>query len=219
MIYDIINVIGIVIFFYLFGVLHSYLASEETKKKFAAKYGEIIVFYRLAYNLIFLFALIIFWSIWPRTDLLIYQLYYPYDLLMLGLQFFCLLGLIYTFRFIKILEFLGFSQIYRYFKGSYQVDELDERISLRIAGPYRFVRHPVYFFTIGILLFRAEMDLFYFIFLLCIIAYFYIGTHYEEARLLKYFGERYKKYQENVPRLFPSKIHKPYIPEKVFETK
>jgi protein-S-isoprenylcysteine O-methyltransferase Ste14 len=103
-------------------------------------------------------------------------------------------------------------QIKRFFEKRYS-SELDEELTLLIKGPYRYSRHPVYFFSIVFLLFRPTMDLFYLTFFVCIVAYFYIGSYYEEKKLVKHFGETYSEYKKSVPRIFPVKIFKPYKQE------
>jgi len=86
-------------------------------------------------------------------------------------------------------------------------------LTLTIGGPYKYSRHPVYFFSIIFLGFRPTMDLFYITFFLSMIAYFYIGSYYEEKKLVKQFGSIYIKYQESVPKIFPLKLFKPYEAE------
>lgn len=100
-------------------------------------------------------------------------------------------------------EFLGVSQIIRYSNHEYDVNDLDERQTLITNGLYKYTRHPVYFFAILFLVFRPSMDLFYMIFLLCMIAYFFIGSYYEENKLIRNFGDKYLNYQKSVPRIVP----------------
>jgi protein-S-isoprenylcysteine O-methyltransferase Ste14 len=83
-------------------------------------------------------------------------------------------------------------------------------MTLKIEGPYKYMRHPVYFFSILFLIFRPYMDLTYLTLVICLIAYFYIGSYYEEKKLIEVFGDEYKVYQKNVPRIFPLKPFHPY---------
>jgi protein-S-isoprenylcysteine O-methyltransferase Ste14 len=45
-----------------------------------------------------------------------------------------------------------------------------------------------------------------------IILYFYLGTFFEERRMVHTFGEEYRKYQERVPRFLPLRRNEKNIP-------
>jgi methanethiol S-methyltransferase len=79
-------------------------------------------------------------------------------------------------------------------------------MTLAIEGPYKYMRHPILFFSTMFLIFRPVMSLFYLTCLICIILYIYIGSFYEEKRLIEKFGDRYIKYQKEVPRFFPKRL-------------
>jgi steroid 5-alpha reductase family enzyme len=154
----------------------------------------------------------------PRPDFELYELPFPFDFLILIPQFLALAGIIWTFRFFSASEFLGITQIKRWisslsspdrnsrdnanFLSIPEANTPDEKLTLRIEGPYKVVRHPLYLFTILFLLSRPAMDLFYFVSLIFIILYFYIGSFYEERKLVSLFGDQYRNYQAVVPRLF-----------------
>ena len=82
----------------------------------------------------------------------------------------------------------------------------DESSTLRIEGPYEYSRHPVYFFSIMFLVMRPVMTLTYFIIVVIFVVYFYIGSVFEEKRLIEKYGEAYTRYQKFVPRIIPIKI-------------
>ncbi len=200
----------IILLFGVFGFLHSLLASNRVKNYFVKKFGKLIAFYRVAYNI---FAILLFYFIYtraPRPHTTIYDLNYPFDFIILIPQFLSLAGIFWALRYFCVKEFLGINQIKRYFNGTYDTGELDENLTLRIKGPYKFSRHPLYLFSILFLVFRPIMDYEYLIFLICIIAYFYIGSHYEEKKLIEKFGDQYLHYKKNVPRIFPIRLFKPY---------
>ena len=50
------------------------------------------------------------------------------------------------------------------------------------------------------------MDLFYLVMFISITLYFYIGSFYEEKKLVEKYGVEYKEYQKKVPRIFPIKL-------------
>lgn len=204
--------------FVLFAFLHTILASLKVKNFLANKLGSLMAFYRLAYNLLSLWMVWYMYEYLPRPDYELYDLHFPYDFLMLIPQFLALAGLIWTSRYFSGSEFLGINQIKRWIDSRSSHEEEasenahissipeantpDEILTLRIEGPYKVVRHPLYLFTILFLMLRPTMDLFYFVFLIFIIAYFYIGSFYEERKLVALFGDQYIKYQATVPRLF-----------------
>lgn len=187
----------------LFGLTHSLLASIKLKEFLKQNFGKAIAFYRLFYNIISLISLYLIWENAPHPSFRIYKLNPPFDYIVLLPQLFSLIGIIWCFKFINFKEFLGLSQIERFLNKQYSVEELDEKMTLRIEGPYKYSRHPIYFFSIIFLVFRAEMDLFYLTVLIAFISYFYIGSVYEEKKLKKIFGKQYEDYQKNVPRIFP----------------
>ncbi len=194
--------------FLIFGVFaffHTLLASNNFKSKIIEKFGNLIAFYRLFYVVI---SLVTFWLVYtyaPYSDLYIYDLPRPFDLLILIPQFLSLAGLLWCLRFFSVKEFLGINQIFRWKERRYNINENDEQLTLRIEGPYKYSRHPAYFFSILFLLFRPEMNLSYISLLIAIISYFYIGTFYEERKLVEKFGEIYIDYQKRTPRIIPFK--------------
>ncbi|MBZ0179358.1 MAG: isoprenylcysteine carboxylmethyltransferase family protein [Melioribacteraceae bacterium] len=195
----------IVLLFLLFGITHTITASSELKKRLVEKIGDKIAFYRLFFNFSSLIIFVAIYELSPKPDDVIYDLIFPYDIVMFVIQIFCVFGLLWTLKYIDGKEFLGISQIKRYVNGSYDTTELDEHKTLVIKGPYKFSRHPVYLFSIVFLLARPTMDIFYAVFLSCIIIYFYIGSIYEERKLIEQFGETYVNYRNNVSRIFPIK--------------
>ncbi|MGE5683298.1 MAG: methyltransferase family protein, partial [Bacillota bacterium] len=202
------DIIVIVSLFFIFGLTHSVLASNWLKQKLIEKLGKKIAFYRLFYNAFALFSFYLIYLVSPKPGLTIYDLDYPLDLIVLLLQFLSLIGLVRTALSIDGLEFFGISQIRRYFNGSYNLDDIDESSELITRGPYRYSRHPLYLYTILFLALRPAMDLFYLVLLTCLIAYFYIGSVFEEKKLIRKFGENYISYMKTGPRIIPFNFRK-----------
>lgn len=201
--FDVLILLGL---FTLYGFTHSLLASLKFKNLLKANFGKLIAFYRLTFNVIALLGLYLIWDFGPHPSLLIYELPYPYDLIVTALQIPVAAGIIWCFKYICFREFIGISQINRFFKDEYDENELDERMTFRAEGPYRFSRHPLYLFSILFLLFRPEMNLFYLTMFVSFVIYFYIGSVYEEKKLVKIFGSDYINYQNNVSKIFPVKL-------------
>ena len=194
------DIIVILLCSFIFGFLHSWLASNKVKR-FIRKQGiTFIAFYRYIYNIFTIFLIAMFMYIVPRPDLIIYDLKYPYDLLMLIPQFVSLVFVIAAFLNNDLGELSGISQIIRWFKKEYTEDDNDERTVLNTGGLYKFSRHPLYLFIMLFLLFRPVMDLFSLTINVCCAAYFYIGSIYEERKLEEKFGEAYREYKKRVRR-------------------
>jgi protein-S-isoprenylcysteine O-methyltransferase Ste14 len=212
----VVDVLIIIFLFTVFGYIHSLLASEKVKIQFKKIFGELIAFYRILYNLFSIISLYIIYDVSPKPRIIIYDLHNPLDLIILIPQFLSLAGVFWVFKYICLREFLGLDQIKRFF-GKRYTTELDEEFTLRIEGPYRYSRHPIYFFSITFLVFRPVMDLFYLTFFICIVVYFYIGSYYEEKKLVRQFGDIYENYKKEVPGIFPVKLFKPYNQKKFAE--
>ncbi len=206
MIADFLNVILIIFLFSLFGVLHSFLASNSVKKKLSAQFGNFIAFYRIIYVVVSMLLFYAMYVIIPDNFVIVYDLKPPLDIIILIPQFLGLIGFLWTLKYFCVKEFMGINQIIRWRNHEYDNNELDEHLTLRIAGPYKYSRHPLYLFSIAILLFRPEMDLNYLTFLVCIIVYFYVGSFYEEKKLVERFGDEYENYRKRVPRILPIKL-------------
>lgn len=194
----------IVFLFFLFASSHSVLAAFDVKKRITEKVGDKIAFYRLFFNISSIFIFIAIYFLSPKPNVKIYDLQFPYDLIIFGIQVLGVIGLFWAGSYINLKEFLGITQVKRYVEGTYQKTDLDEYHELVIAGPFKYSRHPIYFFTIIVLGFRSTMDLFYLVFFICMLLYFYIGSIYEEKSLEKRYGVRYAEYKNNVPRLIPN---------------
>jgi protein-S-isoprenylcysteine O-methyltransferase Ste14 len=202
------DLIATVFLFSLFAVSHTILASNKIKRRFSERLGPGIAFYRLFYNFTSLITLALFIFIAPKPDIVVYDLQYPFDIVTFVLQVLSLIGLIWTVGRLDLKEFLGIAQVERYLNGTYKIDDLDERQTLITSGAFKFSRHPVYLFTILYLALRPEMSLFYLEFVICTAVYFYIGSIFEESKLVERFGEEYVSYRKKVPRIFPLRFRK-----------
>ncbi|MCA0390119.1 MAG: isoprenylcysteine carboxylmethyltransferase family protein [Bacteroidetes bacterium] len=193
-----------VLWFSLFALVHSITASRSVKLAVAHSFPGFMPWYRLSYNALSLVTLYFFYSYSPKNGYTLYDLPTPLDLIFASIQFGSVLGLAWTFKSISGSEFMGFSQIIRRRRNEYRaLEDLDEKYTLRIEGPYKFSRHPIYLFSIIFLLFRPQMHLDYFIMIILFIAYFFIGSIFEEKKLVTQFGEEYIQYQKTTGRIFP----------------
>jgi protein-S-isoprenylcysteine O-methyltransferase Ste14 len=180
-----------------YGFLHSLTASPAVKRLARGLLGSAYQRgYRLLYNSISVISFIpVLIVARLNAGSTLYQLGLPWTLVTTAIQLAGLLvlglGLVQTgpFTFLGLRQLLG---------GEQRNDQ-----QLVISGLYRWVRHPLYtggllfiwatpLMTTGILALNLGLSL-----------YIVIGSVFEEARLVSEFGDRYRKYQQDVPRLFP----------------
>ena len=77
--------------------------------------------------------------------------------------------------------------------------------SFVVRGPYRWVRHPLYFFTLVLLWAMPDLSLDRLLFNVLWSAWIVFGATLEERDLVADFGEEYRCYQKSVPMLLPWK--------------
>jgi methanethiol S-methyltransferase len=72
-----------------------------------------------------------------------------------------------------------------------------------LRGPYRWVRHPLYFFALVFIWSAPDVSSDRLLFNVLWTLWIVLGAHLEEKDLVAAFGETYRHYQKNVPMLFP----------------
>ena len=197
------DVLIIIFLFTLFAASHTFLASSGFKQKLADSIGNKIAFYRLFYNISSLIVFAAVYAVSPKPEITLYDLHYPYDIVIFVVQALSLIGLIWAISAFDASEFIGINQIRRYLNNEYRMEDIDEKQSLNFKGPFKYSRHPVYFFSILFLGLRPTMSLFYFVMFVCVTVYFIVGSRYEEKKLVERFGESYLEYQKKVPAFVP----------------
>jgi protein-S-isoprenylcysteine O-methyltransferase Ste14 len=191
------SILVISIFFVAYAVLHSLLAGAAIKNRIRHMCGPgTDRWYRLAYNvfaIVTLLPMVLLIALMP--DQLLYRVPAPWRWLMIGGQLLAVAGLAVTLWQTSIFHFAGLTQL------------LDERPTagtpLQLSGFYRWVRHPLYFFSLLFLWLTPVMTVNLLTTFAVFTLYFWAGSIYEEQRLLAAFGAAYRDYQRRVPRLIP----------------
>lgn len=181
----------------LYAVAHSLLASLTAKALAERWLGAIYAqrFYRLTYNLVAVLTLIpplLLLRLLP--DRVLYRLPWPLSLLALLLQGAAAVGAMLAVAQTGALHFLGLAQP---FQRQVQPGKLNT------GGLYRWVRHPIYSFSLLVLWLTPVMSANFLAFNLAATAYFWIGSVLEERKLILEFGEEYAAYRQRTPMLIP----------------
>ena len=198
-----VDILLFILIFSIYAAVHSWTAGLGLKSYIRRRYPVIYPFYRLLYTVFSLASLGLAWVIAPKPFLLIYELPYPYDILIILPKAAAAAGALYTFRYFDGMQFLGIRQSLLYIKSGDAASASAEADDFTEKGPYRYSRHPLYLYSILFLVFQPYVDLVYLLLTLIAILYFYIGSVYEERKLIVQFGDRYREYKKRVPRIFP----------------
>lgn len=179
----------------LWGIVHSLLASLAFKNSLRRKVGDgFMKSYRLLYNI---FAVI---SIAPALylmialpDKILYQIPSPWNIFMQVGQVISVFFLFATVLQTDMLSFAGLRQLL----------EEEKKGDLVINGLYRFVRHPLYTFSLLILWLSPSLTVNSIIVYAALTIYVLIGIIFEERKLLREFGKEYADYKSITPMLLP----------------
>jgi protein-S-isoprenylcysteine O-methyltransferase Ste14 len=179
----------------VWGVIHSLLASVGLKNVLRRALGDRFMrMYRLLYNV---FAVISFLPVLylmiTLPDRPLYQVPPPWSYLMVAGQVISLLFLGAAVLQTDLLSFVGLRQLF-----------VEEKIGHLVTnGLYRFVRHPLYTFSLLVLWLSPSMSLNSFMVYIALTGYIWIGIIFEERKLLREFGRQYADYKSVTPMLIP----------------
>jgi methanethiol S-methyltransferase len=180
-----------------FGLVHSLLASLAAKslaqRWLGTAAGRI---YRLGYNFLGVLTLL------PALALLLvlpdrplYAIPRPWLYLTLLVQGLAVVALLVG---VKQTGFVAFSGL-----GQLANPEIETRRPLVTDGLYRWVRHPLYSAGLVFIWLIPHMTVNLLALNLGLSLYIFVGTYFEERKLLKVFGADYAAYQRRTPLYFP----------------
>jgi protein-S-isoprenylcysteine O-methyltransferase Ste14 len=191
----------LIFFIAVWGIVHSLLASLGFKAFLRRALGDgFMKSYRLLYNLFAAtsFAPVLYLMI-SLPDKMFYQVPPPWSYLMLAGQVISALFLFVAVLQTDLLAFVGLRQLFE-----------EEKSSLVTSGLYRFVRHPLYTFSLLILWLSPSVTVNTFVVYVALTLYLLIGAVFEERKLQREFGQEYTNYRSATPMLIPglSKIQR-----------
>jgi protein-S-isoprenylcysteine O-methyltransferase Ste14 len=179
----------------LWGSIHSLLASLSFKSLLRRTLGDKFMKpYRLLYNIFAVISIApVLYLMAVLPDEVLYQVPPPRSYLMWlgqGISVFLL------FVVVSQTDVLSFA-------GMRQLIEEEKTGKLVTHGLYRFVRHPLYTFSLLILWLSPKVTINSFIVYLALTLYVLVGAFFEERKLLREFGQEYANYRSVTPMLMP----------------
>lgn len=188
--------VSLIIFWMLFSILHSLLASEWCKTRMRRLLGSSFRFYRFGYSVFATISLAAILSFqFTMSTLFLWQpavlvFYIGVLVAATGLAIMMLCMRKYLLAITGVRVFLN---------------KVQSAPVLQTSGLHRFTRHPLYLGTLlfiwGIFLISPRASN-----LICCMAmsiYTIAGIVFEEKKLVIQFGEDYTRYASEVPRLMP----------------
>jgi len=109
-----------------------------------------------------------------------------------------LLGFYWAIKALRFFDPFGLRPIFNRLRG-----RNPKPMPIAVAGPYHWVRHPLYFFMILMIWSCPDLTRDRLLFNLLWTVWIVIGSYFEEIDLVVEFGDTYRKYQTRVPMLVP----------------
>lgn len=190
------TILLLVLYLLLYAGVHSLLATRAVKEWGRAYLPGFDRWYRLFYNAVALATLLPLPWLLGLPDRTLYTLPTPWSWLLWAGQGLSAVGLLLAVLQANPAYFVGLAQLVG--DGEGRGDRLV------VSGLYRYVRHPLYLFSILFLWLSPVMTLNRLVAYGLVTVYFYVGSLHEERRLAQTFGLSYRTYQQRVPRLWPS---------------
>jgi protein-S-isoprenylcysteine O-methyltransferase Ste14 len=179
----------------LYGTIHSFMASNYFKN-FAEKIlGKYFRFYRLIYNIMAFVLLISVFAVQFSTEKQALWQVSNYQSIIGKAIAIC--GVLLVSKALQGYDLREFSGI--------DYNKSQEKNEFKSDGLLKYMRHPIYF---GILIFVwgmfvTDASTRSLTSAIAITIYLFVGIYFEEKKLIEVFGEKYKKYQHDVPMLIP----------------
>jgi protein-S-isoprenylcysteine O-methyltransferase Ste14 len=180
-----------------FFLQHSGMIRREAKKRLARQVP--VIYHPALYSIasgIALFAVIF---LWQPGDQLLSGLHGPLRWFLLGLSALAMAGFAWGAHSLREFDPFGTLALRALVRG---VSPASGGFVAR--GPYRYVRHPLYLFTLVLIWATSSPSTDRLLFNVLWTAWVVGATKLEERDLLVHFGPAYRRYQARVPMLIPS---------------
>jgi steroid 5-alpha reductase family enzyme len=202
----------VILIFLLFAFIHSITVSSWFKLACINALGETFMraWYRFLYNTISIFTfLVAIYFISKVPDHEIWTAPLALKWVMHGIQIAGLAFGALAFEHMDSREFMGFRQVWRYLtrrETAGNIEGLTQKELVR-TGVYGIVRHPMYLAGLVIFTFSPIITVNGLTITVMADLYFLFGVYIEERRFLRSFGDEYREYMRQVPRLIPKMFY------------
>ncbi len=136
--------------------------------------------------------------LWQRSDIQLLRLEGSPLWIARGCSLLAILVFAWGIRALGSFDAFGLRPIKSHIRG-----QSDQPLPFAVRGPYRWVRHPLYFGVLVLMWASPVVTADRLLFNVLWTAWIVVGTILEEADLVADFGEVYRDYQRKVPMLIP----------------
>lgn len=186
----------------LFAVQHSVMARQWFKRAWTKIVPEPVE--RSTYVLLAsLILLLLFWQ-WQPMKGAIWNVHNANGRAVLQGLFWLGWGLVLASTYlIDHFGLFGLKQVYNYL-----LDKGDEPPPFKTPTLYKIVRHPLYLGFITAFWATPRMTSGHLFFAIMTTAYILVAIQFEERDLIRFYGDNYRRYREQVSMLFPLRLRK-----------
>jgi protein-S-isoprenylcysteine O-methyltransferase Ste14 len=183
-----------------FFVQHSGMVRKSFRQRLArflpAQYDGAV--YAIASGVVLLILVVL----WQKTAITLIEPHVIARWLPRAVYFLSIAGIAWGIWALGFFDPFGYKPILDHLRGSNP-----PQVPLFVRGPFRWVRHPLYFFFLLMIWSCPYLTADRLLFNVLWTAWIIVGTVLEDRDLLATYGEAYRSYQRKVPMLFPWYIH------------
>jgi len=179
-----------------FASLHSLLADHRIKRRARRAFGKRVVRWYRLFFVIFATATLspLLYLLYLFPGQILYLVPPPWRWIMVAGQLLAALALGKTLMEMRPLQFLGIVP---------DDGDGEDESELIVRGIYCRVRNPLFLLALIFLWLSPVMTENLLVLYLLATVYFYLGSIHEERMLAEKFGDAYREYQRQVPRIVP----------------
>lgn len=146
-------------------------------------------------------VLFVFLLLWQESETMLLDINGLPEIVMRGFFLLAVVGTCWGMWALRSVDMFGLDAVIKH-----QKSETSQSKPFTVRGPYRWVRHPLYLFTIVIFwscpVITADRLWFNIIWTIWVV----VGAALEERELVDDFGDSYREYSKKVPMLVPHSI-------------
>lgn len=136
--------------------------------------------------------------LWQTSQTVLFSIQGPLQVLPRAVSLLAIAGIIWGVHALRSFDAFGRIPIVVHLRG-----EQLRAPGFVLQGPYLWVRHPLYFFTLVLIWSTPDLTSDRLLFNVLWSFWIVLGSYLEEKDAVAEFGERYRRYQKIVPMLLP----------------